>query len=168
MKKLKVSDITLVVAQEERKSISFREKLQIAASLAKMGVDGIELPAACENKETAVVYRTLAESVPVAVCMPVGDSEASLNFAYSCIKGAKKARSSSGVARFSGANGIRISPKSCKDAGKNRYSYGGSKGAVFFGRIYRQGCHACRGRLCGGGLQNCGGKRCNLRLPLRR
>lgn len=90
MKKLKVSDITLVVAQEERKSISFREKLQIAASLAKMGVDGIELPAACENKETAVVYRTLAESVPVAVCMPVGDSEASLNFAYSCIKGAKK------------------------------------------------------------------------------
>lgn len=86
MKKLFVSDITLRVAGEELgHEISFREKLNIANSLQKTGVDAIELPFIKSGKEDAVVYRTIAESVSCAVCIPC-DSEEKISAAAECAK----------------------------------------------------------------------------------
>ena len=86
MKKLFVSDITLRVAGEELgHEISFREKLNIANLLQKTGVDAIELPFIKSGKEDAVVYRTIAESVSSAVCIPC-DSEEAVNAAAECVK----------------------------------------------------------------------------------
>jgi len=86
MKKLFVSDITLRVAGEELgHEISFREKLNIAGLLQITGVDAIELPFIKSGKEDAVIYRTIAESVSTAVCIPC-DSEESVNAALECAK----------------------------------------------------------------------------------
>ena len=86
MKNLFVSDITLRVAGEELgHEISFREKLNIANLLQKTGVDAIELPFIKSGKEDAVVYRTIAESVSCAVCIPC-DSEEKITAAAECVK----------------------------------------------------------------------------------
>lgn len=86
MKNLFVSDITLRVAAEELgHEISFREKLNIASLLQKTGVNSIELPFIKSGKEDTVVYRTIAESVACAVCIPC-DNEESIDAATECVK----------------------------------------------------------------------------------
>lgn len=67
MKRLTVTDRTLaVLASEKEKILSFREKVQIARRLDKLGFDAIELPAPKNEKEDSVLYRTIAASVETA------------------------------------------------------------------------------------------------------
>jgi 2-isopropylmalate synthase len=85
MKKIFVSDITLRAAVETATNLSFREKLNIAAQLERIGADAIELPIISTEKEDIVVYRTIAETVKnCSVCIPC-DSEEKIEAAAQCI-----------------------------------------------------------------------------------
>lgn len=87
MKKIIVSDVTLLQA-EEMKETTFREKLAIASALDLSGVDCIELPALNGSKESEVTYRTIAESVKSAkIAINVGMEENAVVSAYECVKG---------------------------------------------------------------------------------
>lgn len=87
MKKIIVSDVTLRAYAEQKNALSFREKLNIAQSLDATGVDTIELPALINEKEDAVVSRTIAAAVKKAsVAMDAGEVPAA---AWACIKDAK-------------------------------------------------------------------------------
>jgi isopropylmalate/homocitrate/citramalate synthase len=56
MRKMFVSDTTLRVQCEELKNtLSFRERLNIASRLEKIGVDAIELPALTGSKEDSTL-----------------------------------------------------------------------------------------------------------------
>ncbi len=91
MKRVFVSDMTLgISANELEKELSFREKLEIAKKIVKSGADALELPLLSDNKEDAIVYKTIASSCDgCAVCVPGGDSEESIKNAYECIKDAE-------------------------------------------------------------------------------
>ena len=94
MKKIYVSDQTLRVLKEEnKKALSFREKLAIATNLVKTGVDAIELPFISLSKEDSVIYRTIAKSVGgVTVCIPCNFSVEGVREAYDCVKDAENFR----------------------------------------------------------------------------
>ena len=94
MKKIFVSDETLrVIKEENKKVLSFREKLQIATNLVKTGVDAIELPFISLSKEDSVIFRTIAKSVgDVTVCIPCAFSIDGVLEAYECVKDAKNFR----------------------------------------------------------------------------
>lgn len=90
MKKIYISDMTLgVLCGAQKKALSFRERLNIAAGLEKAGVDAIELPPMTGGKEDAVICRTIAGSVQCRLAIPVGDSVSSLAESWQCISGAK-------------------------------------------------------------------------------
>ncbi len=90
MKKIFVSDVTLRSQDRtEKKALSFRERLNIALSLEKAGLDAVELPQLQGGKEDAVVYRTIAASVKCQVSVPVGDSAESVAEAWNCIAAAE-------------------------------------------------------------------------------
>ena len=91
MKKIYVSDVTLCAVEKENFSLSFREKLAIAENLDCAGVDAVELPILKNNKESEIIYRTIAESLQNAmVKIPVGNSLDNLEFVVKCIAKAKK------------------------------------------------------------------------------
>lgn len=94
MRKVEVSDVTLkTYAQCETKDLSFREKLFVANSLEKAGVDVIELPACHNKKEDVIVNRTIAESVQdTIIAIDAGITEEEISFAYESIKSAKNKR----------------------------------------------------------------------------
>lgn len=94
MRKVEVSDVTLkTYAQGATKDLSFREKLFVANSLAKAGVDVIELPACHNKKEDVIVNRTIAESVlGTVIAIDAGITEEEIAFAYESIKSAKNKR----------------------------------------------------------------------------
>ena len=89
MKKIAVSDMTLRVLAEEKKRLTFREKLNIASNLDACGITSIELPSVGKEAENEVIYRTIATSVKSAeVCIDGGDTIESVEAAYNCIKDA--------------------------------------------------------------------------------
>ncbi len=89
MKKIAVSDVTLSVLQEEKQSLTFREKLNIATLLDGSGVDYIELPVLLNEKENTVVFRTIANTVQNAgVLVSVDDIDA-VDTAYTSVCEAK-------------------------------------------------------------------------------
>ena len=92
MRTIVTSDITLRVAAEEKKeSLSFREKLQIVKSMDASGIDRIELPRMDGKKETAVVYRTIAQTAAnCAVALEAGVTEEEIAAAWDIICDAKK------------------------------------------------------------------------------
>lgn len=94
MKKVFVSDVTLRTFKEEsNKSLSFREKLNLAINLEKTGVDGIELPYVVNEKEDVVIYRTIAQTVKKAkICIPCGFSDDEIATAYECVRANENAR----------------------------------------------------------------------------
>ena len=92
MRKINVSDISLRAIQENELSLSFREKLNVAQKLDASKVDAIELPLLVNNKENAVINRTIASSIKNAVVkIPVGDSAEGVASAFECAKNANKA-----------------------------------------------------------------------------
>lgn len=87
MKKIIVSDVSLRVFTEQKKSLSFREKLNAAQWLDGAGIDTIELPAVVNEKEDTVIFRTIAGALKKArICISAGDSLESLEAAWRCIK----------------------------------------------------------------------------------
>lgn len=90
MKKVFVSDITLCEAAENRKSLTFREKLNIVAAMQKSGINAIELPAIGENVESGVVYRTITESAQgIKICVNAGASAEQIKASFDCVRGAE-------------------------------------------------------------------------------
>ncbi len=89
MKKIAVSDVTLCVLQDEKQSLTFREKINIASMLDACGVDKIELPILLNEKENAVVYRTIASSVQNACVFVSVDNVDAVESAFNSIKDAK-------------------------------------------------------------------------------
>ncbi|MBR2160373.1 MAG: hypothetical protein IJ938_03565, partial [Clostridia bacterium] len=93
MKKIEVLDITLRAFNEAQKDLSFREKIAVVKKLELTGVNAIELPSISNNKEDAIVYKTIAEEVSNAtICMPVCDLEGCMERAIDCLKNAKSKR----------------------------------------------------------------------------
>jgi len=91
MKQIIISDATLrQQLDSQKKGLSFRERLQIALSLEKAGVDAMELPALGGGKEDLVVNRTIATSLQCKVCIPGGDTEQAIAEAWSCVEAAKQ------------------------------------------------------------------------------
>ncbi len=89
--KLYVVDSSL--CQDSAKALSFREKLQLAKTLAASGVDALLLPALDGSKEGAVISRTIAGAVSCAAILPC-DSLEGVAAAWECLKEA----SSPGIA----------------------------------------------------------------------
>lgn len=91
MKKLFVSDVTFC-NKGSVQSLSFREKLNIAAALEKAGIDAIELPEPTDRLEDAVVYSTIAQSMKNAkVVVSAGFTTDSIKHSFECVKSAKSA-----------------------------------------------------------------------------
>lgn len=89
MKKIYVSDFTLRSSYTEKKELTFRERLNIASRLDDCGIDAIELPLLNGDKENDVIYKTVAKSVENSkICIPVGDSDVTVESAWECIKDA--------------------------------------------------------------------------------
>ncbi len=87
MKNLYVSDVSIRDFSAVPGGLSFRDKLDVACLLDGSGVDAVELPAVQNKKEDTVVCRTLASAVKKArVCVPVGDTEETLEAAWACVK----------------------------------------------------------------------------------
>ncbi len=86
MKKIIVSDVTLRAYAEQKNTLSFREKLNIVQLLDAAGADMIELPALVNEKEDAVVCRTIAAAMKnAAVAIDAGEDPAA---AWECVKDA--------------------------------------------------------------------------------
>ena len=94
MKKIDIIDVTLKKLSEEREvSLLFREKSAIASSADLLGADVIELPAVKNQREDAIVYKTISQTVQNAVlAIPVGFEVQGVESAWECIKYAKKPR----------------------------------------------------------------------------
>ncbi|MBO5926968.1 MAG: hypothetical protein J6Q38_05385 [Clostridia bacterium] len=94
MRKINIADVTLKKLSEEREvSLLFREKSAIANNADLLGVDAIELPIIKNQREDAIIYKTIAQNVQNAVlAIPVGFDKESVSFAWECIKNAKKPR----------------------------------------------------------------------------
>lgn len=89
MKKIAVSDVTLCVLQDEKQPLTFREKLNIASMIDTCGVDIIELPILLNEKENAVVYRTIASTVQNACVYVSVDNDDAVESGFNSIKEAK-------------------------------------------------------------------------------
>ncbi len=88
MKTARISDVTLAHA-----SLSFREKLEIAKLLDKMGVDVVNFGKINDEKVDLLALRTLAPTFTDATfACTVGASENEIESAAAAISGAKKAR----------------------------------------------------------------------------
>lgn len=84
MRKINVTDVTLRAYTEQKNTLSFREKLNIAQWLDTAGIDMIELPALVQEKEDAVICRTIAAAMKNAsVAIDVGKDAAA---AWDCVK----------------------------------------------------------------------------------
>lgn len=94
MKKIMVADVTLKKLSEDRAvSLLFREKSAIASCADKLGVDAVELPAVKNQREDAIIYKTVAKNMASAtLALPVGFDAESVAFAYECVKEAKSPR----------------------------------------------------------------------------
>ncbi len=90
MKKIVVSDVTLRAYAEQKNTLSFREKLNTAQLLDQAGVSAVELPAMVNDKEDAVVCRTIAGALKNAAVAIPADSAEGLEAAWACVKDAAK------------------------------------------------------------------------------
>lgn len=89
MRTVKIIDKTMTALPSE---LSFREKTEIAKQLDKLGADIIELPAIKDGKADVLLVKNIAEVVnKSAVAVQSGLTPESVQEAYECVKGAKKA-----------------------------------------------------------------------------
>ncbi len=91
MKRIEVSDFTLKITAEDN-ALTFRAKTEIARCVNGIGVDAIELSEVKNEKEDAVINRTIASVVDCVVAIPVGMTEEGVNTAYESISSAKNKR----------------------------------------------------------------------------
>ena len=90
MKKIYVSDVTLCEAEQSRRALTFREKLNIVASMGKAGLSAVELPALSGGAENGVVVGTIAQSAEnIIVAINAGSTPEQIKETYECVKAAK-------------------------------------------------------------------------------
>ncbi len=90
MRKIYVSDITLCEAEESRRALTFREKLNIVASMAKAGLSAVELPALSGGAENGVIVGTIAQSAEnIAVAINAGVTPEQIEATFEAVKAAK-------------------------------------------------------------------------------
>lgn len=89
MKRIYVSDMTL----ESGKSLSFKEKIEIARQIDKLNVDVIHMPAIVNATADALLIRTVSAFVKNStLSVPAGFSEESVKAAYAAVSAAQKPR----------------------------------------------------------------------------
>ena len=89
MKKIYVSDMTL----QSGKSLSFKEKIEIARHLDKLNVDVIHMPAIVNATADALLIRTVSAFVKNSILsVPAGFTEESVKAAYTAVSAAAKPR----------------------------------------------------------------------------
>lgn len=91
-KKLMVTDVTLrEFAARRDSSLSFRESLEMARGLERLGVDAIALPPIVNVKADTLLVRTIASAVRgCTLSLPVGYTEESVAAAWNALSGAAK------------------------------------------------------------------------------
>jgi len=90
MKRIEVCDATLLL---EQSALSFREKLEIARLLDRIGVDAIELAQIRNEKADSLLVKTIAQTVKnAAVAIPAGLSSESCEQAARLIQIAQRPR----------------------------------------------------------------------------
>lgn len=91
MKKIAVSDFTLVNLAVTGKELLFREKTSVAACIDRIGADKAELPPIVREKEDAIINKTIASVVKnCTLAIRAGSTENSIDTAWECIKTAEK------------------------------------------------------------------------------
>lgn len=90
MKTIQISDVTLRMA--EASALSFKERVEIARTLDRLGVDAIELPVLRDGKAGALSNKTIASVVSSArLSAAVGMTEESVEETWESVKGARQA-----------------------------------------------------------------------------
>lgn len=94
MKKIYVADVTLGVAAKHLPAmLGFKEKLEIARNLDKMGIDIIELSTIEDPKTDALLIRTISSFIKNGtVSIEVGSTEESVDAAWAAVSGAARSR----------------------------------------------------------------------------
>lgn len=88
MKRITLTDITLF---EANGSLSFKEKVEIAKVLDRLGIDTIRLPAIRDSKPDTMATRTVAAVVASStLSLPVGYTASSVDEAWNAVCPAKK------------------------------------------------------------------------------
>ncbi|MGN1163896.1 MAG: alpha-isopropylmalate synthase regulatory domain-containing protein [Candidatus Ornithospirochaeta sp.] len=92
MRKITVSDYTLKeLCGKNGSQLLFREKLSVAVAASRYGADIIELPPVKKEKEDAVVYKTICQSVKGAkIMIGAGSTVGSVEKAALCIREAQR------------------------------------------------------------------------------
>lgn len=89
MKTIQISDVTLRKA--DAASLSFKERVEIARTLDRLGVDEIELPALQDDKAGALSNKTIASVAGSArLSAAVGLTEDSVEQTWESVKGARQ------------------------------------------------------------------------------
>ena len=92
MKSVKISDVTLKLAASAC-SLSFKEKIEVAKLLDKIGVSVIELPEIQNPKIDSLQIKSIASAVNTAtIAVPVQLSEESVNSTWNALQHAKSPR----------------------------------------------------------------------------
>ena len=90
MKTIEISDITLRLA-EGGTALSFKERVEIARTLDRLGVDQIELPALKDDKADVLRNKTIASVVSSArLSAAVGLTEESVEAAWESVRSARR------------------------------------------------------------------------------
>lgn len=94
MRSISVSDVTMKAAEQSRKmTLSFKEKIEMAKLLDKLGVDGIEIGAIKNKKIDSLLVKSVAAAVKKSrVALSVGQSVESVEEAWAALKEAKRPR----------------------------------------------------------------------------
>lgn len=91
MRTIQISDITLREIPRGKATLSFREKVEIARTLDRLGVDEIELPAITDPKTGTLGHKTMATVVAAArLTAAVAPTEESIAETWESIKTARK------------------------------------------------------------------------------
>ena len=91
MANIKISDITMKQMQEGF-SLSFKEKIELAKLLDKLGVDIIELEGIENPRIDALRIKSVCSAVNCGVAVPVKLNQESIDATWSALKEAKKPR----------------------------------------------------------------------------
>ena len=92
MKQIKISEVTMKQISEDF-TLSFKEKIEFAKLVDKLGVDIIELEGIKNPRTDSLLIKSVAAAVTDAtVAVPVELSEKSIDEAWCALKGASRAR----------------------------------------------------------------------------
>lgn len=91
MRTIRISDVTLRTLPQGRSGLSFREKVEVARTLDRLGVDEIELPPVTDPKSGVLSNKAIAAVVASArLTAAAGLTEESVAETWESVKSAKK------------------------------------------------------------------------------